>query len=56
MPINVRLKLRLQFWKIHIANQRTVEYIKEKNYTVLSGGTDWNLEAELNFKKRKYYF
>ena len=37
------------------SKKELLEFIsKEKNYTVLSGGTDWNLEAEdADFKKQK---
>jgi len=40
------------------SKKELIEFIsKEKNYTVLSGGTDWNLEAEdSNFKEQKILF
>ena len=40
------------------SKKELIEFIsKEKNYTVLSGGTDWNLEAEdSNFKQQKILF
>ena len=40
------------------SKKELVEFIsKEKNYTVLSGGTDWNLEAEdADFKEQKILF
>ena len=40
------------------SKKELIEFIsKEKNYTILSGGTDWNLEAEdSNFKKQKILF
>ena len=40
------------------SKKELVEFIsKEKNYTVLSGGTDWNLEAEdADFKQQKILY
>ena len=40
------------------SKKELIEFIsKEKNYTILSGGTDWNLEAEdSNFKEQKILF
>ena len=40
------------------SKKELLEFIsKEKNYTVLSGGTDWNLEAEdADFKKQKILY
>jgi xanthine dehydrogenase iron-sulfur cluster and FAD-binding subunit A len=64
MPINSKgLKLKTAIFgkTTYIypdSKKELIEFIsKEKNYTVLSGGTDWNLEAEdSNFKEQKILF
>ena len=64
MPINSKsLKLKTAIFgkTTYIypdSKKELIEFIsKEKNYTILSGGTDWNLEAEdSNFKEQKILF